>query len=380
MAAVQNVGIVGAGAAGLTAAILLADAGVQVEILEKADAPQTLGSGITLQGNALRVLRQLGVWEQIEAKGYAFSTLGLRAPDPAGTVIAVLEDMRTGGDDLPATLGMYRPDLTAILRERAEQAGARISYGKTVTEITDDGGSVTVSTSDGGTAPLRPPDRRRRPALSCPQGHRHRRRTPVHGHGHLARVRGTAAGRGPHRPDLRRPLLHRRLLPHRPGHHLRLPRRKGPGAQTRGRPAHHGRTRRSLRRPMERDPRQPGPERPYQLHLVHYPPGGRAVEPRPHRHHRRRRPQLPAHHRAGCCHGPGRRSRAGRTADRRRRRSPRHSGKSSPTADWTGQRQWSTPPSSWASGCSTASGTPTCRASCIQSPAWLGSPHEHRPC
>jgi len=64
----------------------------------------------------------------------------------------VLDDMRTGGDDLPATLGMYRPDLTAILRERAGQAGARISYGKTVTEITDDGGSVTVSTADGGTA------------------------------------------------------------------------------------------------------------------------------------------------------------------------------------------------------------------------------------
>ena len=134
MAAVQNVGIAGAGAAGLAAAILLADAGIHVEVLEKAASPQTLGSGITLQGNALRILRQLGVWDQMEAKGYSFSTLGLRAPDPAGTVIAVLEDIRTGGEDLPATLGMYRPDLTAILRERAEQAGARISYGKTVTE------------------------------------------------------------------------------------------------------------------------------------------------------------------------------------------------------------------------------------------------------
>jgi 2-polyprenyl-6-methoxyphenol hydroxylase-like FAD-dependent oxidoreductase len=106
MAAVQNVGIVGAGAAGLAAAILLADAGINVEVLEKAESPQTLGSGITLQGNALRILRQLGVWEQVEAKGYAFGTLGLRAPDPAATVIAVLEDMRTGGDDLPATMGM----------------------------------------------------------------------------------------------------------------------------------------------------------------------------------------------------------------------------------------------------------------------------------
>ncbi|MFJ6535114.1 FAD-dependent monooxygenase [Paenarthrobacter sp. NPDC091711] len=152
MAAVQRVGIVGAGAAGLAAAILLADAGIEVEILEKAAEPQTLGSGITLQGNALRILRELGVWEEVEARGYGFSTLGLRAPDPDGTVIAMLEDIRTGGDDLPATLGMYRPDLTAILRERAGQASARISYGKEVTDINDDGGGVTVSTADGATA------------------------------------------------------------------------------------------------------------------------------------------------------------------------------------------------------------------------------------
>ncbi|MDR6436481.1 2-polyprenyl-6-methoxyphenol hydroxylase-like FAD-dependent oxidoreductase [Paenarthrobacter nicotinovorans] len=152
MAAVQRVGIVGAGAAGLTAAILLAGSGIEVEVLEKAAEPQTLGSGITLQGNALRILRDLGVWEQVQGKGYAFSTLGLRAPDPAGTVVAVLEDIRTGGDDLPATLGMYRPDLTEILRVRAEEAGARISYGKTVNEIADDGATVTVRTADGASA------------------------------------------------------------------------------------------------------------------------------------------------------------------------------------------------------------------------------------
>jgi 2-polyprenyl-6-methoxyphenol hydroxylase-like FAD-dependent oxidoreductase len=151
MAAVQNVGIVGAGAAGLTAAILLADAGIKVEVLEKAAEPQTLGSGITLQGNALRVLKQLGVWDKVSEKGYGFSTLGLRAPDPNGTVVAVLEDIRTGGEDLPATMGMYRPDLTAILRERALQAGAVITYGKTVTGIADDDDSVTVSTADGAT-------------------------------------------------------------------------------------------------------------------------------------------------------------------------------------------------------------------------------------
>ncbi|MBD7996314.1 FAD-dependent monooxygenase [Arthrobacter sp. Sa2CUA1] len=149
MAAVSKVGIVGSGAAGLTAAALLADAGVDVEILEKADGPSPLGSGITLQGNALRIFRQLGIWDEIAAKGFAFSELGLRAPDPAGTVLAVMDDARTGGADLPATLGMYRPDLAEALRRRAESAGARISYGRTVKGVEQDSGSVTVITDDG---------------------------------------------------------------------------------------------------------------------------------------------------------------------------------------------------------------------------------------
>ena len=149
MAAVNTVGIVGSGAAGLTAAILLADAGVNVEILEKADGPSQLGSGITLQGNALRIFRQLGIWDEIAAMGFAFSELGLRAPDPAGTVLAVMDDARTGGQDLPATLGMYRPDLADVLRRRATEAGARISYGKKVKGVEQDSGTVTVITDDG---------------------------------------------------------------------------------------------------------------------------------------------------------------------------------------------------------------------------------------
>ncbi|MCC3283270.1 MULTISPECIES: FAD-dependent monooxygenase [Arthrobacter] len=149
MAAVKTVGIVGSGAAGLTAASLLADAGVDVEILEKADAPSRHGSGITLQGNALRIFRQLGIWDEIAAKGFAFSELGFRAPDPAGTLLSVTDDARTGGSDLPATLGMYRPDLADTLRRRADEAGVRISYGKMIKGVEQDAGSVTAITDDG---------------------------------------------------------------------------------------------------------------------------------------------------------------------------------------------------------------------------------------
>ncbi len=151
MPAVANVLVVGAGAAGAATAILLAREGVSVDLVDiKPDIGAT-GSGITLQGNALRVLSQLGVWEQVAERGYAFDTLGIRAPDPAGTLVAELDDARTGGPDLPATLGMYRPDLARILVEQAKACGAKVRFGTTFTELRQDADGVDVTFADGGT-------------------------------------------------------------------------------------------------------------------------------------------------------------------------------------------------------------------------------------
>jgi len=147
MTAVGNVLIVGAGTAGSALAILLARAGVTVTVAEIEPAPTTLGSGITLQGNALRVLRDLGVWEQVSAAGFAFGSLGLRAPD--GSLLAEMPDARTGGPDLPATLGMNRPELAAILAGAVAGAGATVRYGLTADSIDQDG---LVRLSDGTTA------------------------------------------------------------------------------------------------------------------------------------------------------------------------------------------------------------------------------------
>ena len=152
MPAVRSVLIVGAGAAGTATAILLADRGVSVDLVELKPDVSALGSGITLQGNALRVLRELGVWPQVEAGGYAFDSLGIRAPDPAGTLVAEIPDARTGGPDLPATVGMYRPDLARILVDRALDAGAKVQFGTTVTALQQDDAGVDVTFSDGSSS------------------------------------------------------------------------------------------------------------------------------------------------------------------------------------------------------------------------------------
>ncbi|MCU7729587.1 FAD-dependent monooxygenase [Actinoplanes sp. KI2] len=151
MSAVARVGVIGGGAAGMAAAILLADGGVTVEVVEAKPDLSALGSGITLSGNALRVLRGLGVWEEVRAHGYSFDKVAFRAPDPHGTVLAEVPDARLGGPDLPATTGMYRPDLARILAERARGAGARIRFGVAATGLEQAAAGVELATSDGVT-------------------------------------------------------------------------------------------------------------------------------------------------------------------------------------------------------------------------------------
>ncbi|GGS94750.1 FAD-dependent oxidoreductase [Planobispora rosea] len=150
MTALGNALIVGGGTAGSALAILLARGGVTVDIAEINPEPATLGSGITLQGNALRVLRDLGVWDRVGAAGFAFDSLGLRTP--GGDLIAEIPDARTGGPDLPATLGMNRPELAAILADAVRDAGARLRPGLTVNALTDTGDGVRAELSDGTTA------------------------------------------------------------------------------------------------------------------------------------------------------------------------------------------------------------------------------------
>jgi 2-polyprenyl-6-methoxyphenol hydroxylase-like FAD-dependent oxidoreductase len=147
MPSVRNVLIVGGGAAGSAAAILFARDGAAVELVEIKPDLSALGSGITVQGNALRVLRQLGVWDEVAAAGYAFNTIGLRAPD--GTLLIEMDDVRTGGPDLPATVGMYRPALARILTDAAAAAGAKLRYGTAVRSLNPDPDGVDVTFSDG---------------------------------------------------------------------------------------------------------------------------------------------------------------------------------------------------------------------------------------
>ncbi len=60
-----------------------------------------------------------------------------------------LDDIKTGGPDLPATMGMERRKLAKVLVDSADAAGAGLRLGTTVTDFADDGAGVDVTFSDG---------------------------------------------------------------------------------------------------------------------------------------------------------------------------------------------------------------------------------------
>jgi 2-polyprenyl-6-methoxyphenol hydroxylase-like FAD-dependent oxidoreductase len=143
----KRVLVIGGGTSGNVLTLLLRRAGIDVDLVEVSPDWNVRGSGITLQRNALRVLREIGVWDEVREHGFGFDALGLTTPD--GTVLHVDDVPRTGGDDLPATLGMQRPVLQRILVDAVRASGAKIRLGTTAGILTEDDTSATVRFSDG---------------------------------------------------------------------------------------------------------------------------------------------------------------------------------------------------------------------------------------
>jgi 2-polyprenyl-6-methoxyphenol hydroxylase-like FAD-dependent oxidoreductase len=144
----RTVLVLGGGTAGNALTALLRRAGHAVDLVEaKPDWNATAGSGITLQGNALHVLREVGVVDAVLREGCPFDGLGILAQD--GSVVAVQPGARIGGADLPATAGVRRPRLQQLLIDVVRASGASVRLGVTATALDPDSGDVTFS--DGST-------------------------------------------------------------------------------------------------------------------------------------------------------------------------------------------------------------------------------------
>ncbi|MFT3873917.1 MAG: FAD-dependent monooxygenase [Nocardioides sp.] len=150
---VHRVLIVGGGITGGVLALALRQRDVEVVLVDLRESLGGVGHGITLQGNALKAFRSVGIYDELAERGYAFNHLRLKSAD--GQVIAEIPTPPMGGPDLPGTMGAVRGDIADILAERLPAAGVDVRLGTTLTAFEDHGaqspGGVTVTLSDGST-------------------------------------------------------------------------------------------------------------------------------------------------------------------------------------------------------------------------------------
>ncbi|MCC3770526.1 FAD-dependent monooxygenase [Streptomyces sp. UNOC14_S4] len=139
--------VVGAGIGGLTAAVSLRKAGLDVEVYERASELKAAGSGLSVMSNALAALDSIGIDLGLEKRGAVLEQYHVRTARgrlirefPFPEIIS-----RIG---VPSVL-ITRSDLQQALLEAAE--GIPIELGVTATEFEthEDGNGVTVRFEDG---------------------------------------------------------------------------------------------------------------------------------------------------------------------------------------------------------------------------------------
>jgi salicylate hydroxylase len=149
----MKVAIVGAGIAGLTAALALLRRNIDVDVYEQAAELREVGAGVQISPNGTRALHALGVLKELRQLSC----------DTEGKEVRLWNTGRTWklfdlGAEAIERYGfpyvtVFRPDLLQVLVDavRARQPEA-IHLDRRVIGITQRGGRVTLRFEDGGTA------------------------------------------------------------------------------------------------------------------------------------------------------------------------------------------------------------------------------------
>ncbi|HEX5509525.1 MAG TPA: FAD-dependent monooxygenase [Pseudolabrys sp.] len=145
--AAEHVLIVGAGMCGMSLGVALARAGIRCEIIEIRPQLTEPGTGISLQGPALRALQSVGVLEQCISRGFGYSHF--KACDAHGNVTGTVDLPRLLGPDYPATIGVLRQSVHEVLGNELTRLGVPIRLATTIKALRENDSGVGVEFTDG---------------------------------------------------------------------------------------------------------------------------------------------------------------------------------------------------------------------------------------
>jgi 2-polyprenyl-6-methoxyphenol hydroxylase-like FAD-dependent oxidoreductase len=144
----RSVLIVGAGMAGMTLGLALKREKIGSRIVELRPKLTEPGTGITLQGPALRALKSVGVLDECVAGG--FPQTFFKTCDANGNVTGTVNLPNLLGAPYPATVGTMRHVVHEVLARHLDQAGVPIQLGTTIKTLNQlENGRVVVELTDG---------------------------------------------------------------------------------------------------------------------------------------------------------------------------------------------------------------------------------------
>lgn len=137
--------IIGGGIAGLTTALALQQKNVDYQVFEAVPEIKTVGAGITIAGNAMRVLKKLGVAEDVKQRGHLIYSMDIT--DEQGKMISALDaekqSLKYGLDNV----AIHRAELHQALLKNIP--ADKIITNKKAIDVTQTNNSVTIHFEDG---------------------------------------------------------------------------------------------------------------------------------------------------------------------------------------------------------------------------------------
>jgi len=144
MSAVHDVAVVGAGPGGSSTASWLAEAGLDVILLDKAEFPRDKTCGDAISPRAVHVLDRLGLMKEVQGSGYRVS--GITAISPRGDRARMAFPGQPPFGSCAYVIRRY--DLDRLIQRKAVQSGAHFRGGFRAGDITTTPQGVVVHGND----------------------------------------------------------------------------------------------------------------------------------------------------------------------------------------------------------------------------------------